>query len=706
MNNIAAVGISGRESTLGVNCGQALRRLAVAGGVAFLCLLGAASAASAAPLYSQVTGSPFATGTNPYSIAFSLTGGLLATANSADDTVSVFTVDAGTGLPTAVSGSPIAAGSGNAPISVAFSPTGDLLATANSNGNTVSVFAVSATGGLTAVSGSPVTTGSGSDPVSVAFSPTGDLLAVADFSTNSVSVFSVSSTGGLTQVTGSPFSAGTGSVPYSVAFSPTGSLLASADSGTNSVSVFSVSSTGGLTQVTGSPFSAGTEPRSVAFSPSGGLLASGSANSGAVSVFTVDGSTGALAPAPGSPVATGGASSFSVAFSTNGGELATANHTGSTMSVFAVNTAHDTLTPVTGSPFATGPYPTSVAFGTNGLLATADSGDNAVSMFSAASPAATITSPAGGGSYTIGQSVATSFSCTDAAGAPGISSCQDSNGSSTGSGALLTTSAGAYSYTVTATSSDGQTATQTINYTVLAPTTAAEPITPITPITPVSPTTPTAIGQTTASTAVKGQSATLGGLITAHASAVSYRFDYGASTAYGRSTTSTTLPAADVAQTVTAKIAHLIPGRVYHYRIQVTDASGTASDGADRTLRTPKVAPRRIRDQISPSRDQTAPYDYRLKGRLVPARGLTRKIACQTRGRATITATRDGKVIARHTVKVSKTCTYTRAFTFTTAKLAHSGRVGFHIRFAGNHQLLAGRAPTLNVIYGPGVKAR
>jgi hypothetical protein len=159
MNNIAAVGISGRESTLGVNCGQALRRLAVAGGVAFLCLLGAASAASAAPLYSQVTGSPFATGTNPYSIAFSPTGDLLATANSADDTVSVFTVDAGTGLPTAVSGSPIAAGSGNAPISVAFSPTGDLLATANSNGNTVSVFAVSATGGLTVAVGTALRSG-------------------------------------------------------------------------------------------------------------------------------------------------------------------------------------------------------------------------------------------------------------------------------------------------------------------------------------------------------------------------------------------------------------------------------------------------------------------------------------------------------------------------------------------------------------------
>ena len=78
----------------------------------------------------QVTGSPFATGRDPESVAFSPGGGLLATANVGDSTVSVFSVGSG-GALTAVTGSPFATGSG--PVSVAFSPGGGLLATANAS---------------------------------------------------------------------------------------------------------------------------------------------------------------------------------------------------------------------------------------------------------------------------------------------------------------------------------------------------------------------------------------------------------------------------------------------------------------------------------------------------------------------------------------------------------------------------------------------
>lgn len=307
--------------------------------------------------FTPVVGSPFLAGNHPASVAFSqLVSGHLfaATANRGDNTVSVYSVNTSTGVFSAVAGSPF--GTGQEPLSVAFSPviSGNLFAAvANNIDNTVSVYSVNTTTGVF----SPIDTlATGDSPQAVAFSPvvSGNLFAAAtNADDNTLSVYSVNTNTGIFSPIGT---FATGDAPHIVAFSPevSGNLFAAVtNSADNDVSVYNVNiNTGHFTPVSNSPFATGALPETVAFSPeiSGTLFAAvTNFTDNTVSLYSVDISTGHFTPVANSPFATG-TGPQSVVFTSEVSDnlfVAVTNFLDNTVSIYSVDISIPTIQTLT-----------------------------------------------------------------------------------------------------------------------------------------------------------------------------------------------------------------------------------------------------------------------------------------------------------------------------------------------------------------------
>lgn len=145
-----------------------------------------------------------------------------------------------------------------------------------------------------------------------------------------------------------------------------------------------------------------------------------------------------------------------------------------------------------GNPSGTAIDTSTVGSHTFTVTATSDdylSGTSSVTYNVAAPPSVSITSPANGATYALGQVVNSSFSCVDGSGGTGIASCVDGNGNPSGS-AVDTSVPGQHSFSVTATSNDGLTGSATVTYTV-TPAPSGTTTIPATPSGPTNPSGPT-----------------------------------------------------------------------------------------------------------------------------------------------------------------------------------------------------------------------
>jgi 6-phosphogluconolactonase (cycloisomerase 2 family) len=169
--------------------------------------------------------------------------------------LSAFTINPSSGSLTLVSGSPFTAGVGMNPFGLVVDSSGQFLYVGNTFGSgTISAFSIDAVSGKpTPVTGSPFATGI--DPRSVCVDPSGKFLFAGTLGDGKVSVYTIGASGGLTPVSGSPFAVGVGI--SGVAVDPSAKFLYVADNSPGSVRALSIGATGALTPISGSPFVAG-----------------------------------------------------------------------------------------------------------------------------------------------------------------------------------------------------------------------------------------------------------------------------------------------------------------------------------------------------------------------------------------------------------------------------------------------------------------
>ena len=334
------------------------------------------------------------------------------------DCIFAYSIDATTGAPTAVPGSPYQ-GSGVFNYGISVDPSSRFAFVADPGPTPASVLAYTidhTTGALTAVAGSPFTAPMPAEADAIAVDPSGNFLYVAGAGPNGpiltadVSVFMIDTTTGAL----SPLAGGATANGYfgadTVTLDPSGKFVYVGYGTVNAVFYTAAftrdATTGALTAVPGSPFLTDDASINTALSPSvtvnpngkflyvTGIYAAGGGfavnpsgtfaysagsilayainpSSGAltalagspfiidgigigINAFAIDGTTGALTAVPGNPFEPVAGNLFSPIAVDPSGNFAYAAGSNGSIYVFGINTGTGALTAVAGSPFPAG----------------------------------------------------------------------------------------------------------------------------------------------------------------------------------------------------------------------------------------------------------------------------------------------------------------------------------------------------------------
>jgi 6-phosphogluconolactonase len=244
-----------------------------------------------AGVLTQIAGSPFAAGDGAFSLVLHPSGRFLYVANPGqnENDISLFTI-ASNGVPSEIFPRTSVAPDATQPTLLVMDPAGSFLYVMNAGSSNISVFSINAKSGvLSPVANSPFNIGL--PLLNMQPTPSGNFLYVTAVGQNNGLILGFSVTSGSLTLA-SQIANSDGTNPLGLAIDPTGTFLYVANTSSNSISIFKISSSGVLSEVSGSPLNTYNAPIALLLDPKGQFLYVADQASNNIAVYSITAGTG------------------------------------------------------------------------------------------------------------------------------------------------------------------------------------------------------------------------------------------------------------------------------------------------------------------------------------------------------------------------------------------------------------------------------